>query len=117
MAALTADIRMIVGLGNPGADYVDTRHNAGFWLIDLIAAEEGAGFRFEKRHERARPDADDLDHAPGSRALDHGVSVGVKAIKIKVRVAVDPHRLVSLALKVSMMKIEWMGKTPRGSAS
>jgi PTH1 family peptidyl-tRNA hydrolase len=49
MAALTANIRLIVGLGNPGADYVDTRHNAGFWLIDEIAADRGLGFRFEKR--------------------------------------------------------------------
>ena len=50
MAALTADIRLIVGLGNPGADYVDTRHNAGFWLVDAIAAERGLSFRFDKRH-------------------------------------------------------------------
>jgi len=50
MAALTANLRLIVGLGNPGADYVDTRHNAGFWLIDEIAREQGLSFRFEKRH-------------------------------------------------------------------
>ena len=49
MPALTAEIRLVVGLGNPGADYVDTRHNAGFWLLDAIAAERGTVLRPEKR--------------------------------------------------------------------
>ena len=40
----TTPIRLIVGLGNPGNEYEDTRHNAGFWYADTIAKHLGTSF-------------------------------------------------------------------------
>ena len=41
-------LRLIVGLGNPGTEYEATRHNAGFWWVDALAAKLGAPLRPER---------------------------------------------------------------------
>ena len=43
MAGLS--LRVIVGLGNPGPEHRDTRHNAGFWFVDVLARRHGGEFR------------------------------------------------------------------------
>jgi PTH1 family peptidyl-tRNA hydrolase len=42
-------LRLIVGLGNPGAEHLRTRHNAGFWFVDALAQSQGVRFGLESK--------------------------------------------------------------------
>jgi PTH1 family peptidyl-tRNA hydrolase len=43
-------LRVIVGLGNPGPEHLTTRHNAGFWFVDLLARRHGGEFRDYRKY-------------------------------------------------------------------
>lgn len=59
-----SEIKLIVGLGNPGREYEDTRHNAGFWWVDEFARAHQLGFKAESRF-----------HAQLARGSAHGHEV------------------------------------------
>ena len=42
-------IRLVVGLGNPGKEYERTRHNAGFWLVERYATQNGVVLRKDQK--------------------------------------------------------------------
>lgn len=48
---MASRIQLIVGLGNPGREYEDTRHNAGFWFVDRVACRFGASLRMESKFQ------------------------------------------------------------------
>ena len=56
-----SEIKLIVGLGNPGREYEGTRHNAGFWWVDEFAHAHQLVFKAESKF-----------HGLAARSVVHG---------------------------------------------
>ena len=55
---MSASYQLLIGLGNPGARYEATRHNAGVWLLERVARRHASGFRSSPRCFGSIADAD-----------------------------------------------------------
>lgn len=69
-AAVPGKIRMVAGLGNPGDEYADTRHNAGFKAIDVLASQAGVTYwKNQAGAEVAAIKVNDPDEEGGKREV------------------------------------------------
>ena len=77
---MSAPIKLVVGLGNPGREYEQTRHNAGFWWLDALARELGAAFNKESKfHGEVAKAGNVWLVKPGTFMNRSGQSVGALA--------------------------------------
>ena len=63
--------RVLLGIGNPGAEYRDTRHNAGFMVLDLVADRLGLSFT---RLARSSPSGEKVFGGKVKASVAYGTS-------------------------------------------
>ncbi|MBI4160764.1 MAG: aminoacyl-tRNA hydrolase [Candidatus Yanofskybacteria bacterium] len=90
-------MKIIIGLGNPGEDYDDTRHNVGFSAVDKIAGQERVVFEFNKKLN-AEVVKTRLNNKPAILAKPHTFvnKSGEAAKKLKLFYKAKPQDIVVL---------------------
>lgn len=103
-------LRLVVGLGNPGREYHETRHNVGFMIVDRLAAAAGVPLRKDGKAELART-PDFLLCKPLSYMNVSGEVVGPLAHYYKLKPAEILVVLDDMALPLGKLRLR-----PGGSA-
>ena len=100
---MSTRLKLIVGLGNPGSEHIQTRHNAGFWILDSLAERLSLNFVLDKKFqsELCRYQNDNLDCLlckPQTYMNDSGKAVQalIKFYKIPVNKILIVHDEIDL---------------------
>jgi PTH1 family peptidyl-tRNA hydrolase len=106
-------VKLVVGLGNPGPQYRDTRHNVGFWVIDELAA------RWQLQHAwRERDQALYVKQVGGAvvvKPLTYMNLSGFAVSKLRQFFQVEPADLLVIVDEVAL-PVGRLRARPRGSA-
>ena len=108
------DIQLVVGLGNPGADYVSTRHNAGFWFVDRLAGQYGGRWAAERKFHgevcRITVAGQDLRLLkPGTYMNRSGLAVQALASYLKIAAEQILVAHDEIDLPVGSVRLKWNG--------
>ena len=108
-----AALRLIVGLGNPGAEHARTRHNAGFWFLDALAEKAGARFGLESKLHGETAKIELAGHslwllrpATYMNASGRSVAAALRYWKIEPEQALLAHDELDLAPGVARLKFD-----------
>lgn len=107
-----SQLRLIVGLGNPGAEYVRTRHNVGFAVVDRLASEWGLAWEQAKSWQAFwAKGAKAILVKPASYMNRSGESVSAVANFYKIAPAEILVVLDDLALELGRLRFRTEGGT------
>jgi PTH1 family peptidyl-tRNA hydrolase len=106
-------VKLVVGLGNPGPKYRDTRHNVGFWVIDELAARWQLQDSWRERDEAL------YVKQPGGSALVKPLTFmnlsGFAVSKLRQFFQVEPADILVIVDEVAL-PLGRLRARPRGSA-
>ncbi|MBC7254226.1 MAG: aminoacyl-tRNA hydrolase [Actinobacteria bacterium] len=84
---------LVLGLGNPGEHYRWTRHNAGFWAVEMLARDHGASFRRGRGYDLAEVDFY-TERVFLARPLTYMNLSGKAARRLRRKLRVEPQNIL-----------------------
>lgn len=107
-------VQLVVGLGNPGAEHVLTRHNAGYWFVDALAERAGGRFKPERKFHgdlcRVRVAGSDLRLLKPTTFMNRS-GQSVQSVMAYLKLSPEAILVVhdDLDLPVGVARLKWSG--------